>query len=419
VQTAVCTGIEDEHLLMPPAEWMDRGFLVVPSHAFTLAPWRACLSLAGSVPFCSTLLRGLHASAATLLFAALALSSAPGCHPAPAVVATAPGAPALPAPAVSDALAAALAPAFARAEAEAQGHLGAAVLHLESGERASYHGGERFPMQSVFKMPLAIDILARVDAGELRLDETIHIRPIDIRPGPPNALADELPPTGGDRPLLDLLERILLISDNTAADTLLARIGGPSKVTARLRGLGINDIDVSRSEAELMMDLCGVATYPPRDTWTVEGIREAVRSADRAVPGARSKALPTYLADPRDTATPEAMASLLARVHRRDLLLKKESAERLVAILERVQTGKNRLKGLLPPGTIVAHKTGGSDEVDGITATANDAGIITLPGGAGHVIVVAFLAGSHGNEEARNHAIAQLGRAVFDHYAPR
>ena len=190
-------------------------------------------------------------------------------------------------------------------------------------------------------------------------------------------------------------------------------------MTERLRGLGINDIDVSRSEAELMMDFCGVATYPPRDTWTVEGVREAVRSANRAVPDARSKALATYLADPRDTATPEAMASLLARVHRRDLLLKKESAERLVAILERVETGKKRLKGLLPPGTIVAHKTGGSDETDGILATANDAGIITLPGGAGHVIVVAFLAGSRGNKEALDHAIAQLGRAAFDHYVPR
>lgn len=363
--------------------------------------------------------RALHTFGGTLLLSALALSSAPGCQPASSgPVAMTASAAKSGISATSDALGAALAPAFAQAERESGGYLGAAVLHLESGESASYHGRERFPMQSVFKLPLAIDIFARVDAGELRFDEMIHIRPSDIRPGPPNALADELPITGGDRPLLDLLERILISSDNTAADTLLERIGGPSKVTERLRGLGISGIDVSRSEAELMMDFCGVAAYPPRDTWSVEGIRRAIRAANRAAPGARSRALARYLTDARDTATPEAMAALLARIHHQDLL-KKGSAARLVAILERVTTGKDRLKGLLPAGTVVAHKTGTSDETDGVTATVNDAGIITLPGGAGHVVVVAFLSGSHGDGAARAHAIAQLGRAVFDHYAAR
>lgn len=358
-------------------------------------------------------LRGLHALAVTLLF------SASGCHPASSGLGPmTSGASAGATSASSSALAAALAPVFAQAEREAGGTLGAAVLHLESGESASYHGRERFPMQSVFKLPLAIDIFARVDAGELRLDEMIHIRPSDVRPGPPNALADELPATGGDRTLLDLLERILITSDNTAADALLERIGGPRKVTERLRGLGISGIDVSRSEAELMMDFCGVTAYPPRDTWTVEGVRDAIRAANRADPGARSKALKRYLDDARDTATPEAMAGLLARVHWQDLL-KKSSAARLVAILERVGTGKDRLKGLLPAGTPVAHKTGTSDETDGVTATVNDVGIITLPGGAGHVVVVAFLSGSRGDAAAQAHAIAQLGRAVFDHFAPR
>jgi beta-lactamase class A len=343
------------------------------------------------------------------------LLSVTACQPPPGGASAAVAAPTQ---AVSASLAAALAPAFAAAERESGGYLGAAVLHLESGERATYHGLERFPMQSVFKLPLAIDILARVDEGSLRLDEVIHIRPQDIRPGPPNALADELPASGGDRPLLDLVERILISSDNTAADTLLERIGGPRKVNERIRGLGISGMDVDRSEAEMMMDFCGITAYPPRETWTVEGVREAIRAANRADPDARSKALARYMTDARDTSTPEAMAALLVRVYRRDLL-KKASAERLVAMLERVGTGKDRLKGLLPASTVVAHKTGTSDETDGITPTTNDVGIITLPGGAGHVVVVAFLAGSHGDAAARAHAIAQLGRAVFDHYVAR
>jgi beta-lactamase class A len=352
-----------------------------------------------------------------LLVSALVLSSVCGCHPASDLMGMASGASASPVRADSVALAAALAPVFAQAEKEAIGTLGAVVLHVESGERATFHGRERFAMQSVFKLPLAIDVLARVDEGSLRFDEILHIRAIDLRPGPPNALADELPASGGDRTLLDLLERSLVSSDNTAADTLLERIGGPAQVTARLRGFGINGMSVDRSEAEMMMDFCGVTVRPPRDTWTIEGVREAIRAANREDPGAQSGALKRYLDDARDTSTPEAMAYLLLRVHQQDLL-KKASAARLVSILERVGTGKDRLRGLLPAGTPVAHKTGSSDQVDGVTPTTNDAGIITLPGGAGHLIVVAFLAGSRGDDAARAHAIAIVARAAFDHYAP-
>ncbi len=312
------------------------------------------------------------------------------------------------------ALAVDLAAAFADAEREGQGHLGVAVLHVESGERGAYHGTARFPMQSVFKLPLAIEVLARVDAGELRLDEVLHIRAIDIRPGPSGALADELPPGGGDRTVLELLERVVRSSDNTAADVLLERLGGPRRGTDRLRGLGITGIDVSRSEAELMMDYCGVTTRPPREAWTLDGIRAATRTG----PAARSRAMAAYLADPRDTATPEAMAALLLRVHRQDLLAK-PSAARLVDILERATTGKDRLRALLPAGTVVAHKTGTGEEADGVVSATNDVGIITLPGAAGHVVVAAFLSGARGDDASRAHALARVGKAVFDHYAPR
>ncbi len=351
--------------------------------------------------------RMLHAFAAPLLFSALGLSSALGCRPP----ATAEAAAALEttAPLAGD-----LAAAIAQAEREAAGHLGVGILHVESGERASFHGAERFPMQSVFKLPLAIDVFARVDAGEIRLDEVLPVRPIDIRPGPPHSLAEEIPATGGERTVLDLLERALITSDNTATDVLLERIGGPRKVTERLAGLGITGIDVSRSEADLMMDFVGVTAKPPRDTLTLARLLESCRVPDAV----RTRALATYLADPRDTATPTATADLLLRVHRQDLLRKASSA-RLVSILERVTTGKDRLKALLPAGTVVAHKTGGSDVTDGVVAATNDVGIITLPGAAGHVIVAAFLKEARGDDAARAHALALVGRAVFDHYASR
>ena len=99
-------------------------------------------------------------------------------------------------------------------------------------------------MQSVFKLPLAIEVLAHVDAGAIRLDDELRIKPSDVRPGPGGSLADELPEAGGERTVLDLLERMMIQSDNTAADVLLDRVGGPRRVTERLRGFGIDGIDV-------------------------------------------------------------------------------------------------------------------------------------------------------------------------------
>ena len=368
--------------------------------------WRASRARAAESPGAHRVV-SLLAMKRALLLSVLVLSSASGCG----AVALHPGAPVAVA---SSALAPDLAAAFAEAEREGQGHLGVAILHVESGERGAYHGEERFPMQSVFKLPLAIEVLARIDAGTLRLDEVLRIRPIDIRPGPSGALADELPASGGERTVLDLLERALMSSDNTATDVLLERLGGPRRVTERLRALGFTGIDVSRSEAELMMDFCGVVTRPPRDAWTLDGIRAATVTG----PAARARAQEAYLADPRDTATPEAMAELLLRVHRRDLLAP-PSAARLVGILERVTTGKDRLRALLPAGTVVAHKTGTSDGADGMVAATNDVGIITLPGAAGHVVMAAFLRAARGDDAARAHALARVGKAVFDHYAAR
>ncbi|AKU96850.1 Beta-lactamase [Labilithrix luteola] len=268
-------------------------------------------------------------------------------------------------------------------------------------------------MQSVFKLPLAIELLAHVDAGDLRLDDEVTIRPSDLRPGPGGALADELP-NGGTRSMLALLERMVIASDNTAADILLERVGGPRKVTDRLHALGIEGVDVSRSEADLHFDFTGVTQRPPRDTWTLAKLHEVTNTP----PAVRRSALATYLADPRDTAKPNAMVDLLLRVHQRKVL-KPESGERLVSILERTTTGKKRLRGLLPPETVVAHKTGMSDTTDGVTAATNDVGIITLPGNAGHVVIAAFLSNSKGDDDTRDRAIATVTRAMVDHFTKR
>ena len=103
------------------------------------------------------------------------------------------------------------------------------------------------------------------------------------------------------------------------------------------------------------------------------------------------------------------MAALLQRIYRKDLL-KPESAELLLDIMRRCRTGAARMRGLLPEGTVVAHKTGT------IGGTTNDVGIITLPDGAGHVAIAVFVKASEKDVPARERGIAEISRAVHDFF---
>jgi beta-lactamase class A len=117
--------------------------------------------------------------------------------------------------------------------------------------------------------------------------------------------------------------------------------------------------------------------------------------------------------DPRDTATPEAMTDLLAMIWRREIL-SRESCEFLIDILYGTKTGLRRLKGMLPPGTQVAHKTGTIGE------TANDVGIIDLPFDRGHVVVVVLIKESQlPTNEAMEPVIAHVARAAHDYFTFR
>jgi beta-lactamase class A len=103
------------------------------------------------------------------------------------------------------------------------------------------------------------------------------------------------------------------------------------------------------------------------------------------------------------------MALLLEKIWRGQIL-SDDSSALLIDIMERCQTGEARLKGILPEGTVVAHKTGT------VGKTTNDVGIITLPGDAGHVVVAAFVKESEYDVPQRERAIAEAARAAHDYF---
>ena len=303
-------------------------------------------------------------------------------------------------------------PALQRLEREvarlakfAGGIVGVTAIHLETGRRVSLNGEDRFPMASTFKVPIAVQLLTRVDKGELKLDQMIEVKQSDLHPG--SGTLTELFNKGGlSLSIRNLMELMLLISDNSATDILFREAGGGEAVTARMRALGIEGINVSRSCARLIADWVGVPNLPPEESWSPEMFKLVFSTVKPEEQKAAAKRLDS---DPRDTSTPDAMAALLERIYRKDLL-KVESAELLLDIMRRCTTGEARLRGILPEGTVIAHKTGT------IGATTNDVGIITLPDGSGHVAIAVFIKSSEKEVKARERAIAEIARAVHDFF---
>ena len=114
----------------------------------------------------------------------------------------------------------------------------------------------------------------------------------------------------------------------------------------------------------------------------------------------------------RNSSTPDAMAALL-RAFYEGRGLSTASRALLLQWMTETGTGPHRIKGLLPAGTVVAHKTGTSNTVDGVTRATNDVGLITLPDGR-HLVVAVFVSDSKAQDDVREGVIARIARAAYD-----
>ena len=293
-----------------------------------------------------------------------------------------------------------------RLSAIAQGKVGVGILHLETGRELYLNGDEPFPMASTFKVPVAVTLFDLVERKRLRLDSMVTLQASDLHPGS-GTISNLLDDPGVSLSLLNLTEMMLLISDNSATDLVLKAVGGGAAVNARLAAIGVRGISVDRPTIDLIADAIGVKSLPPEAQRTRDGFLALARGVS---PADQAAAKTAFYQDRRDTATPAGMTRLLAGIWRSEGLSPASSAQ-LLDIMYRCETGLLRIKGLLPPGIRVAHKTG----TLGIGVT-NDVGIIDLPGGAGHVALSVFVKESNATAEAQERTIAQIGRAVYDYF---
>jgi len=284
-----------------------------------------------------------------------------------------------------------------------QGQVGIALVHVESGVRLSIHGDQRFPMASVYKLPIAIEALAQVSEGKLTLDRPVTLGPNDIRAC--CTLSRRYPRGGVTLTLDDLIELMMVESDNTACDAVLRLIGGPAVVERRLRARGFNAININRYDSEISLEMTGVREPVASAEWTLDLQRRLIAAV---TPVELREARARYTSDPRDTATPDDMAALLARLQRGELL-SWPYGDRLIERMSHAVTGPKRLKGRLPAETIVAHKTGTTDVV------INDVGLITLPENGGQLAAAVFVMNG-GRVAAMQNTIAEVAAAAYESF---
>ena len=220
--------------------------------------------------------------------------------------------------------------------------VGIAAVDLNTGESISIKGNTPFPMASTVKVAIAALYLSQVDHGQKTRDDKIS-----------------------GQPVRKLMAKMLIYSDNHAADMLFKDVGGPHAVHTWLVQNGIHGVRVDRTIAQLLAD--------KRDLW-----------------------------DHRDSSTPMGMIELLKRIYKADIISPK-SRNYLLDLMAQCHTGRNRMKWLLPAGTPVEHKTGT------LNGLSDDVGFITMPDG--HRIAVAIFARGGSN---RPRTIAEAARTIYD-----
>ncbi len=244
------------------------------------------------------------------------------------------------------------------------GRLGVAALDTESGARLELRGDERFAMCSTFKVALVAAVLTRVDHGQEQLARRIAYGE--------NVLLEWAPVTRehvaeGELSVEALCAAAISHSDNTAANLLLATLGGPPGLTHYMRSLHDQTSRLDRNEPTL----------------------------NTALPG-----------DERDTTTPNAMLGNLRQLLVGEEALGETSRARLCQWLIATKTGEQRLRAGLPRDCRAGDKTG-----TGERGAFCDL-LIAWPPARRPLLIAAYAMGSRGSTEELNAAFAETARIV-------
>jgi beta-lactamase class A len=288
----------------------------------------------------------------------------------------------------------------------ARGEVGIAIKHFESGSEILINADKKYPMASTYKLPTLVELFYQQAEGRLSLEDRVEIMPADIHIGSGSMVALFDPP-GIAINFRNLINMSMRVSDNSAADILLNRVEA-GNVTQRMKMLGLDSIRVDRSTLEMILDQSGLdysrfGALPARE---VRKLLDAIDSRTAA------RADEQFNKVDKDTAKPSDMNRLLEMLFRGEIV-DRASSDQIIEIMKECQTGTARIRGLLPPETTVAHKSGS------ISGSINDTGIVFLPYDAGHLAVTVLMKNTRGTTAARERVIAEVTRYAYDYFVSR
>lgn len=257
--------------------------------------------------------------------------------------------------------------------------VGVAIQGTNPEDTLSIRGTEHFPMQSVFKFPIALTMISEIEKGNFSLDQKITISKNELLPTLWSPLREEYP-EGGILSIANILRYTVMSSDNVGCDVLLRKLGGPIAVENYFHKRGFNDFEVKINEETM------------QNNWDMQFLNW--------------------------TTPKEANNILKAFYENKENQLSHKNHEFIWNIMKETETGKTRLKGQLPKGTLVAHKTGwsGVNEETGISAAVNDIGIVFLPNG-NHFYISIFITNSIEDTETNEKIIADIAKSAWDYFS--
>jgi beta-lactamase class A/beta-lactamase class A VEB len=256
--------------------------------------------------------------------------------------------------------------------------VGISISGENGNDTLSINGNMHCPTQSAYKMHIGLAMLDKIDRGEFSLDQKIKISKDDL---PVDAYWNPLGtdfPDGGDLTVAQLIQYCISHSDNTACDTLIGMVGSPKDVESYFKKNNIQDLQFAYNERTM------------QSKW--ENMFQ-------------------------NWITPIAAVQTLRLFYEnKNGLLSPSSYNFFWQTMKETSTGVKRLKGLLPEGTVVAHKTGSSGTNDaGLTAATNDWGIVFLPNGH-YFIISVLVTNSYESDETNERIIAEVCKVAYDYF---
>ena len=257
-------------------------------------------------------------------------------------------------------------------------YAGIAIEGIDSQDTLYIHGDSRFPMQSVFKLHIGLTMLSEIDQGRFRLNQKVRIKKKNLLPGLWSPIREKYP-NGTRLSIADLITYTIAQSDNVGCDVLLNLLGEPKTVEAFMKSNGIADIAIQINE-EVM-----------QQNWERQ-------FENWATPRSSNQVLKLFYLNEKP-------------------LLSASNYNFFWNTMKATSTGQMRLKGNLPEGTKVAHKTGwsGTNKSSGITAAVNDIGIVFLPNGK-YFFISIYITDSMEDIATNEGVIASICKLTWDYF---